>query len=48
MSTVWKPASEFGETFEGTDRTTGKLKWTNTRTDLVFGSNTELRALAEV
>ena len=55
MSTVWKPASESTvpagrqeETFEGCDRTTGTLKWTGTRVDLIFGSNSELRALAEV
>jgi len=48
MSTVWKPTSDSGEIFEGTDRATGKLKWTGTRVDLVFGSNSELRALAEV
>jgi catalase-peroxidase len=48
MSTVWKPNSESKETFEGTDRSTGKLKWTGTRADLIFGSNSELRALAEV
>ncbi|HEY9114039.1 MAG TPA: catalase/peroxidase HPI [Bacteroidales bacterium] len=48
MSTVWKPTSESKETFEGTDRKTGKPKWIGTRVDLVFGSNSELRALAEV
>ena len=48
MSTVWKPATEDKETFEGSDRATGKLKWTGTRVDLIFGSNSELRALAEV
>ena len=48
MSTVWKPTSESKETFEGCDRTTGTLKWTGTRVDLIFGSNSELRALAEV
>jgi catalase-peroxidase len=48
MSTVWKPTSESGENFEGCDRTTGTLKWTGTRVDLIFGSNSELRALAEV
>jgi catalase-peroxidase len=48
MSTVWKPASDSGETFEGYDRGTGKLKWTGTRADLIFGSSSELRALAEV
>jgi len=48
MSTVWKPTSESGEEFEGDDRATGELKWTGTRVDLIFGSNSELRALAEV
>jgi catalase-peroxidase len=48
MGTMWKPASESGETFEGHDRATGELKWTGTRVDLIFGSNSELRALAEV
>lgn len=48
MSTVWKPVSEHGSLFEGRDRKTGELKWTGTRIDLLFGSNSELRALAEV
>jgi len=48
MSTAWMPASETKETFEGRDRKTGTLKWTGTRVDLIFGSNSELRALAEV
>ncbi len=48
MSTVWKPASELNEIFEGCDRNTGKLKWTATRVDLIFGSNSELRAISEV
>ncbi len=48
MSTVWKPVSEAGDVFEGRDRKTGDLKWTGTRVDLVFGSNSQLRALAEV
>ena len=48
MNTVWKPVSESKETFEGTDRATGAPKWTATRVDLIFGSNSELRALAEV
>lgn len=48
MSTVWKPASEEKDVFEGYDRTTGKLKWTGTRVDLVFASNSQLRAIAEV
>jgi catalase-peroxidase len=48
MSTAWMPASETKETFDGRDRKTGKLRWTGTRADLIFGSNSELRALAEV
>ena len=48
MGTTWKAASEAGDVFEGRDRATGKLKWTGTRVDLVFGSNSQLRALAEV
>jgi catalase-peroxidase len=48
MSTVWKAASEADDVFEGRDRVTGKLKWTGTRVDLIFGSNSQLRALAEV
>jgi catalase-peroxidase len=48
MSTAWTPTSETKETFDGRDRKTGTLKWTGTRVDLVFGSNSELRALAEV
>ncbi len=48
MGTVWKPASGSEELFEGRDRATGELKWTATRVDLVFGSNSQLRALAEV
>ncbi|HEV2347492.1 MAG TPA: catalase/peroxidase HPI [Actinocrinis sp.] len=48
MGTEWSPASEDAETFEGRDRATGELKWTGSRVDLVFGSNSELRALAEV
>lgn len=47
MNTLWKPAPEKG-LYEGYDRKTGKLKWTGTRVDLIFGSNSELRALAEV
>ncbi|HLK23800.1 MAG TPA: catalase/peroxidase HPI [Caulobacteraceae bacterium] len=45
--TVWTATSESEETFEGRDRTTGALKWTATRADLIFGSNSQLRALAE-
>ena len=48
MSTEWKATSEDGDLFEGRDRTSGNVKWTGTRADLVFGSNSELRALAEV
>jgi catalase-peroxidase len=48
MSTAWMPTSETKETFDGRDRKTGALKWTGTRVDLIFGSNSELRALAEV
>jgi catalase-peroxidase len=48
MTTEWKPASQANEVFEGRDRKTGKVKWTGTRVDLVFGSNSQLRALAEV
>ncbi len=48
MGTVWKPASEDGNVFEGRDRSTGELKWTGTRVDLIFGSNSQLRAIAEV
>jgi catalase-peroxidase len=47
MRTTWKPASEAGETFEGRDRKTGERKWNGSRVDLVFGSNSELRAIAE-
>jgi len=45
MGTEWQPA---GDVFEGRDRKTGKVKWTGTRVDVVFGSNSQLRALAEV
>jgi len=48
MSTEWKAVSEDAEEFEGRDRKTGELKWTGTRIDLIFGSNSQLRALAEV
>jgi catalase-peroxidase len=48
MSTVWNAKSESSDEFEGRDRTSGKIKWTGTRVDLVFGSNSQLRALAEV
>ncbi len=48
MGTEWKPSSEAKDVFEGRDRKTGELKGTGTRVDLVFGSNSQLRALAEV
>jgi catalase-peroxidase len=48
MGTEWKAASDAKDVFEGRDRKTGALKWTGTRVDLVFGSNSQLRALAEV
>jgi len=47
MGTVWKPTSADGDVFAGSDRKTGEPKWTGTRVDLIFGSNSELRALAE-
>jgi len=48
MRTSWKAVNDDQDVFEGRDRATGDLKWTATRADLIFGSNTELRALAEV
>ena len=48
MKTEWKPVSSDADGFEGRDRKTGELKWTGTRVDLIFGSNSQLRALAEV
>jgi catalase-peroxidase len=48
MGTEWKPTSADATLFEGRDRATGAIKWTATRVDLVFGSNAQLRALAEV
>jgi len=48
FSTTWKASSASNEAFEGRDRSTGELKWTATRADLIFGSNSELRALAEL
>ena len=48
MGTVWKPSSGDADVFEGSDRKTGKAKWTATRVDLVLGSNAQLRAIAEV
>jgi catalase-peroxidase len=48
MGTTWKASAENEDVFEGRDRATGELKWTGTRGDLIFGSNSQLRALAEV
>ncbi len=48
MSTTWKATSKDEDVFEGRDRATGELKWTGTRVDLIFGSNSQLRAIAEV
>jgi len=48
MNTIWKPTSKDKDIFKGLDRKTGKLKWTGTRIDLIFGSNSQLRAIAEV
>ena len=48
MSMTWRAASEAKDVFEGRDRGTGELKWTGSRVDLVFGSNSQLRAIAEV
>ncbi|MGB2589470.1 MAG: catalase/peroxidase HPI [Candidatus Acidiferrum sp.] len=48
MNTKWEPSSESEGVYEGRDRATGKIKWTGTRVDLVFGSNSQLRAIAEV
>ena len=48
MGTQWKASSDAKDMFEGRDRASGKVKWTGTRVDLVFGSNSQLRALAEV
>ena len=48
LGTTWKATSEDANTFEGRDAATGEVKWTGSRADLVFGSNSELRALAEV
>jgi catalase-peroxidase len=48
MGTTWKATAEDDDVFEGRDRATGALKWTGTRVDLIFGSNSQLRALAEV
>jgi catalase-peroxidase len=48
MGTVWKPVSENADAFEGRDRSTDERKWTGTRVDLIFGSNSQLRAISEV
>ena len=48
MNTEWQASSESADVFEGRDRGTGELRWTGTRVDLVFGSNSQLRAIAEV
>jgi catalase-peroxidase len=48
MATVWQPTSETAESFTGRDRQTGEAKWTASRVDLVFGANSQLRAIAEV
>ena len=48
MGTEWKPVSKDADVFEGRERKTGAVKWTGSRVDLVFGSNSQLRALAEV
>ena len=48
IGTAWKPTSDAGDAFEGRDRVTGDVKWTATRVDLIFGSHSQLRALAEV
>ena len=48
LGTTWKTTSESEDIFEGRDRSTSNIKWTGTRVDLIFGSNSELRALAEV
>ena len=48
MNTTWKAASKEADVFEGRDRKTGELRWTGTRVDLIFGSNAQLQALAEV
>jgi catalase-peroxidase len=48
MSTRWQPSATLEGVYEGRDRSTGELKWTGTRVDLVFGSNSQLRAIAEV
>jgi catalase-peroxidase len=48
MSTQWQPSATSEGVYEGRDRSTGKVKWTGTRVDLIFGSHSQLRAIAEV
>jgi catalase-peroxidase len=48
MATQWKPASEDHSVYQGVDRATGEARWTATRADLIFGSHSQLRAIAEV
>ncbi|MHB2037632.1 MAG: catalase/peroxidase HPI, partial [Nitrososphaerales archaeon] len=48
MGTEWRAISKDADVFQGVDRATGKIKWMGTRVDLIFGSNSQLRALAEV
>jgi catalase-peroxidase len=48
LGTTWRATSDAQDLFEGRDRKTGEVKWTGTRVDLIFGSNSELRAIAEV
>jgi len=48
MGTTWKPVAQDANRFEGRDAATGELKWAGSRVDLIFGSNSELRAIAEV
>ena len=48
QSTTWKAANDLGEIFEGSNRTTGEPKWVAMRADLIFGSNSELRAISEI
>ena len=48
LATTWTATSDAGKVFAGSDRASGEIKWTATRADLIFGSNSELRALAEV
>jgi catalase-peroxidase len=48
LGTTWNASSEDEDVFEGRDRATGEIKWTGTRVDLIFGSNSQLRAVAEV